>query len=278
MIVRWHENHSTRGTRIAQPLAERYGICCFAKEIPDLGWRRTRRRCLLSACLPVHRWASATNKGDAMKRLPVMVMALTMIGVLGWAAPSQAALITYTGTTIASGTLGLNTFTNAEVTIELTADTSGVIEPDPVDIPGFLNNAGTATLTIAGLETATFNDPDGYSAVFFPATVLPVCPCVGIFESGTAIIGLLDASLAGYDLQSAFGPLTGTGSGLVTNPDGSPVAFSTTAGALFLTGGVERVTFTVTVAAVPEPASLSLFAVGALGAIAARRRRQRQNA
>ena len=213
-----------------------------------------------------------------MKRFRILVAALTVIGVLGWAAPTQAAPITYTVESIASGTLGATPFTNALVTVELTADTSGAFEPDPVAAPGFFFNPGTATLTIDGLATATFNDPSGYSAIFFPPTVLPNCPCFSIFEGGTGILGLMDASLAGYDLQSAFGPLTGTGGGLATNPDGSPVAFLTTAGTLFLTDGGDPATLTVTVAptAVPEPASLSLVAVGALGALRARRRRQRQ--
>jgi hypothetical protein len=215
-----------------------------------------------------------------MKRFLVLVTALTTIGVLGWAAPTQAAAITYTTVSIASGTLGATPFTDALVTVELTADTSGVIEP----VPGIFFNVGTAMLTIAGLGTATFNDPNGYAAVFFPPSAIPSCPCAGFFDdaahfpaSGTGIFGLVDASLAGYDLQSAFGPLTGTGIGVATNPDGSPVAFSTTAGTLLLTDGGDLVTFTATVAAVPEPGSLSLVAVGALGALAAWRRRQRQN-
>jgi hypothetical protein len=222
------------------------------------------------------------SKGDGMMRFRVLVVALTM-GVAGWAAPTQAAVITYTMSSLASGTLGGTPFTDALVTVELTADTSGVVEPAPSDggAPGVLFNEGTATLTIAGLGTATFNDPFGYFAVFFPASVFPGCPCVGIFEGGsgggTAILGLVDASLAGYDLASAFGPLTGTGAGLAMHPDGSPVEFLTTAGALFLTSGGDRATLTVTVEAVPEPASLSLFAVAAFGAIAARRRRPRQD-
>ena len=214
-----------------------------------------------------------------MKRFLNLVATLTIIGILGWAAPTQAATITYTETSIASGTLGGTPFTDALVTIELTGDTSGVIEPEPVALPGFFSNAGIATLTIDGLGTATFNSPDGYSAILFPPAAIPICPCFSIFEGGTGIFGLFDPSLTGYDLRSAFGPLTSTGGGLATNPDGSPVAFSTTAGILFLTDGGDSVTFTATVAptAVPEPASLSLFAIGALSAIAARRRRRRQN-
>src|SRR5687768_695344 len=189
-------------------------------------WRRRRR--LLSACLRVSDWHRQPASEDNMKRVLVLVVALTMIGILGWAAPTQAAVITYTETTIASGMLGATPFTDAQVTIELTADTAGVVEPDPVTNPGFFANAGTATLTIAGLGTATFNDPSGYAAIIFPDSVLAICPCFSIFEGGTGIFGLLDASLAGYDLQTAFGPLTGTGAGVATNPDGSPVAFSTT--------------------------------------------------
>jgi len=216
-----------------------------------------------------------------MKRFVFLVGAMAAIGVLGWAAPTQASPITYTETSIASGSLGGTSFSDALVTVVLTADTSGVIEFSP---GGFVNK-GTATLKIDGLGTATFNDPDGYAAVLFPQSVFPNCPCVGFFDdaahfpnSGTAIFGLFDASLAGYDLRSAFGPLTGTGVGLATNPGGSPVAFSTTAGNLLLRRGGDPVTLTVevTATAVPEPTSLSLLAVGAFGALVTRRR-QRQN-
>ena len=68
---------------------------------------------------------------------------------------------------------------------------------------------------------------------------------------GLRFSGLTDASLAGYDLQSAFGPLTRTRAGLATEPNGSPVEFSTTAGNLLLTDGGDPVTLTVTVAPVP---------------------------
>ena len=56
------------------------------------------------------------------------------------------------------------------------------------------------------------------------------------------------------------------------SPQGHPVAFSTTAGTLFLTGGGDPVTLSVTVAQVPELSSLSFLALGAFGLIANRLR------
>ena len=113
-----------------------------------------------------------------MKRFRILVAALTVIGVLGWAAPTHAAPITYTAESIASGSLGGTPFTSVLVTVELTADTTGVVEP----IPGVFVNQGTATVTIDGLATATFNDPNGYAAVFFPQSVLPALSVFRLFR------------------------------------------------------------------------------------------------
>ena len=214
-----------------------------------------------------------------MKRLLVLVAAT--IGVLGWAAPAKAAPITYTLTSIASGDLGGTPFTDALVTVTLTGDTSGVFELFPVEFPGAFAIVGTPTLTIEGLGTATFDDPNGYVALggpAFPEADLPVPWFImaqfddSTGDSFTHILGIFDASLAGYDVQSAFGPLTSGGFGVV-----SASVFSTSAGLLDFNGeGGDPVTFVATVAAVPEPASLVLVGMG-LGAIAVKRRRQRQN-
>jgi hypothetical protein len=216
-----------------------------------------------------------------MKRFLVVVGVLTTIGILGWAAPTHASPITYTEKSIASGTLGGTTFTDALVTVTLVGDTSDVFQV----IPGLFGNIGTPTLTIAGLGSATFNDPNGYVAYAgpavdadgtFPFFIIAQASAPGGAATGnvTHILGIEDNSLTGYDLQSSFDPLTATGFGVVHGE-----SYSTSAGLLVfdIDGGGDPVTFTAEVSPVPEPSSLSLLAVGSFGALGARRRRQRQN-
>jgi hypothetical protein len=216
-----------------------------------------------------------------MKRFLVVVGVLTTIGSLGWAAPTQASPITYTETSIASGTLGGTPFTDALVTVTLVGDTSDVFQV----IPGLFGNIGTPTLNIAGLGSATFNDPNGYVAyagpagdadATFPFFIIAQASVPGGAATGnvTHILGIEDNSLTGYDLQSSFGPLTATGFGVVHGE-----SYSTSAGLLVfdIDGGGDPVTFTAEVSPVPEPSSLSLLAVGSFGALGARRRRQRRN-
>src|SRR5262245_13685033 len=206
-----------------------------------------------------------------MKRFLVLVGTITTFGILGSATPSLALPITYTLTTTATGTLGGTPFTNAFVTMTLLGDTDNILQPYPDVLPDFLINPGTATITIASLGTATFNDPNGYAAFLFPVIPdeVPI-PSFAILQfdepnmgGGTGILGIGSNSLAGYDLASALGPLVAAGGGVATNPDGSPVFFSTNRGGLFLTGAGENSALTVTpVRSVPEPSSLSLLGAG----------------
>lgn len=210
-----------------------------------------------------------------MKRIIVSFGTIATLGLMG-AAPLHAAPIVYTANSIASGTLGGVPFLNALVTVTLVGDTSGVVEWAPSYLPGVLFNEGSATVTVDGVGTATFNDPNGYATLQFPGLGLFIAQFDNAEQTSfTGILGLSTDSLS-YDLQSAFGPLTGVGIGVATHPDGSFVEYSTTSGALQLTSGGDQATFAAAVAAtpVPEPGSLSLFVLGAFGAIAARRRIQ----
>ena len=111
------------------------------------------------------------------------------------------------------------------MTVTLVGDTSGVDQPFPEDLPELFGNRGTATIAIAGLGTATFNDPDGYAAVVFPVVDEILVPSVGIWQGfdpeagkGTGILGIGSDSLAGYNLQSALGPLSGVSGRTTARP------------------------------------------------------------
>jgi PEP-CTERM motif len=218
-----------------------------------------------------------------MKRVLVLVL-MVMAGLVGRAAPTEASPITYTETSFGSGTLGLNTFTNALITLTLTGDTSGVA-PSAV-YPSLLLNSGSATITIDGIGTATLNSPDGYAAVAAPFNLETGTPPAGFaivqFDDATGvnfthILAVSSIELTGYDLQTSIGPTTGAGLGLV---DGSHYSYSTTLGLLQFVpdSGGDPVTMTAT--AVPEPSSLSLsfVSIGGLGLLAAWRQRRRQSA
>jgi hypothetical protein len=221
-----------------------------------------------------------------MTPLRVAVGAIAAVGLIGWASPCQAAPITYSITSTASGSLGGNPFTDALMTVTLVGDTSGVFQPLPDVLPELLVNPGTATVTIAGLGAATFNHPGGYAAVVFPAIdgEIPL-PSVGIWEdvaieqdSGTGIVGIGSDSLAGYNLRTALGPLAGFASGGASEPGGAFVEYSTTSGALVITGTRDQGTLTVTTETpVPEPTSLALLGAGGVSLLAARQRRQKRH-
>jgi hypothetical protein len=174
--------------------------------------------------------------------------------------PLKAELITYTMISTGTGTLGGSSFTDTFVTLTLVGDTSTVTSASPG-----LFNPGTATVNVAGLGTATLTDTIGIFATFHdlslfgtPAVVIGDLSNPSDPSSFTGILGQVGPEFFGYDLQSPFGPDSGSGgpfSGSHMTPH-----FPTTVGDLTWAVGQPLGTSAFTaVVTTPEPASLSLI-------------------
>src|SRR5215470_15090090 len=136
-----------------------------------------------------------------MRRV-VWLPALILIAiVIGAPRPTFAAPIIYTEETMATGSLGGQPFSYADVLLTFTGNTIHVFNP----LPGiFVNRPGPATVHVEGIRTATFTD------VIQAVDNQPI-PLAG-FGDVTANRGILftiNADFSTYDLRSPIGPLTG---------------------------------------------------------------------
>jgi hypothetical protein len=188
-----------------------------------------------------------------MKRFAV----LAVVACLGGSALSgtgRADLITYTEQATASGSLGSTSFTNALVTLTFTGDTANVTQPRPGI---FANSTGTATVTVAGLGTATFTD----AIEVFDVQRLSAAGFADSSAGGIDVLFSFNSVFASYDLTTPIGPASGSSSTSTGQPFGTdlgPLVFSSVA-------GTSTFTATTSTTATPEPASLTLLGVGAVG-------------
>ena len=116
---------------------------------------------------------------------------------------AQASLITYVETATATGTLGGTRFTNADITISMTGDTSNVTNPS--GNTAFLLNPGAVNIGIPDLGIATTS-----GLVFDSRAPNPNFP-TGIaagfgYSAGGSILDTYDNVFASYGLATTIGP------------------------------------------------------------------------
>jgi hypothetical protein len=190
-----------------------------------------------------------------MKRTTLVLATLTVLLYAG--IPARANTITYTEQTTASGSIGVQSFSSAMVTITMTADTSSVIcFSGGCSVPVI-----TAILDIAGTGSFAFTDP----FVVLDRTG-PNADVQFVDSSArTDVIVTVNPAFNTYGLTTAIGPVTG----LAFVPNNG---FGTTGGVLVWTS-LGNSTFTASVVSTPEPGSLLLLGTGLAGLLGIRKKR-----
>jgi hypothetical protein len=195
----------------------------------------------------------------ATRRIVLVVAGLGSI--VGVAARSEAAPITYTETVVGSGSLGGIPFADALVTLTQVADTNNVVDGlfhtvqnDTVNVN--VVGIGTATTTAGTTTTLSASASGGFG---------------GLYSIGgsTAILALSNSAFVTYDLRSSIGPLSGQAAV-------SGIFVPTNAGLFKISSVSSNATFQATgTTAVPEPSSLIMAGISilALSGVAWRRKR-----
>jgi hypothetical protein len=195
-----------------------------------------------------------------MTRSGLLAVAISLLAI---ANPVHADSITYAETAIGTGNLGSSPFANSLVTITLTSDTSLVAgSPGSIQI-----NFGTATVTVAGVGTATLTDP------LLWAFNNPSVSGAGISDVTVnhLILATNNSVFTSYDLRTAIGPISGS---VGFNPGFIP----TTLGGFDLTSVFGSVsTFSAVVSAVPEPSTVILIGSGLVALVCADLKRRRSS-
>jgi PEP-CTERM motif len=197
-------------------------------------------------------------------RIHAILSAAAIVAGLAAASP-----ITFTISTSGSGTINGLTFTDGTIIFTAVTDTTNILNgPETIGDTGNSTSSpqGTDTVTIVGLGSWTLSDP----VAFFDDRTTGV---VGFFDlrPGDVFVDLLDISgtpFSTYDLKSSLGPISdplANGTGTFTN-------IPTSIGTLAFTGNSTNASFQAVTAGVPEPGSLALMMLGALGLHALRSR------
>ncbi len=184
--------------------------------------------------------------------------ALAMIGA-SCAAPADAAVLRFTESATASGSLGGTAFNDVLVTLSgvtSTADVTQVYGSSLFEIVGV-----PVTVDVAGVGTAQFTD-----TIQLLSNAAGGVVGLGDVTTDFAVLLTLGAP-SGNVLASSIGPLMGPAG---YNRD---VDFATSAG-LFDFSSVSTSTFQQTVSTVPEPSGWAIMLVG-VGALGARTRARR---
>jgi hypothetical protein len=195
------------------------------------------------------------------------LLVAAILSGLTFAADADQIQFTQTGT--GSGTLGGTPFSNLSFTISAIGDTSNIF-PDPHPGVDALNvDNDSASITLGNLGTFQFTSGTKFFVNHGNLTVgfsRAVAPGNDLYNGPT------DSSFATWDMTTSIGPISGIGrlfqwlaAGL-DNP-----AVTTTGGDLIFDDAMDiPVTFTATVT-VPEPSTLALLTLGALGLLARRK-------
>jgi hypothetical protein len=172
----------------------------------------------------------------------------------------RAGSITYTEQFLGFGKLDGQTFVNELVTISGSGDTLKI-----GGVPPFLQNQlGTVTVHVNQVGTDTLVDP-------FVVFANQATQIAGFTDTsmGIDIMNTSAPDFATYDLTTPIGPVSGPPALNVFDP------FATTSGGTFqlFQPGTLSSSFTATLTAVPEPASLTLLGVVGVAVYGWRRRR-----
>jgi hypothetical protein len=212
----------------------------------------------------------------------ISIVVVTAVALCGFACPAKASTIIYTVSGIASGKIGAINFTNALVTVSMTADTTGVTSQTFEGLaPLGVANVGTATVNIPGIGTAAItgctSTPSCTNSTVIYSSVTPLVGFVFLPPQPYVIFGTVDfppstddftglgavgsTALAGYDLRTSVGPISGTPGGVFYAEN---ELLHTTLGDLSFTSNLTPTmgpgVFTATI--VPEPSSLLMLSSG----------------